>query len=61
MATGFMLNQSAAREQLKSIDPEIRVGEEFITALNDLVAAQMKLAIERCKANGRKTLQKQDL
>lgn len=61
MAAGSIVVQSNVRDMIKGIDPEVRVGDEFLTALTESLQNTVKEAIERCKANGRKTLQKQDL
>lgn len=59
MAEGRTVVQSVVREQIKAA--EMRCGEDFLEALNELVASQVKKAIGRAKENGRQTLKPQDL
>lgn len=49
--------KSAVRDLLKGV----RVSEDFWKALDALVTAQVKKAMERAKANGRKTVRGADL
>ncbi|MEM5836649.1 MAG: DUF1931 domain-containing protein [Candidatus Aenigmatarchaeota archaeon] len=49
--------KSAVRELLKGV----RVSEDFWKALDASVTAQVKKAMERAKANGRKTVRGADL
>jgi histone H3/H4 len=51
--------ESRAKELVKAA--ELRSGEEFIAALNETVAGLVKSAAARARANGRVTLQPQDL
>lgn len=49
--------KSAVRAQLKGM----RAGGDFFKALDDKISWKVKRAIERAKANGRKTLRACDL
>lgn len=52
-----LIVKSAVRELVK----EFRVSPDFFTALDKLVSDQVKCAMARAKANGRKTLRGYDL
>ncbi|TAL47902.1 DUF1931 domain-containing protein [archaeon] len=49
--------KSAVRAQLKGM----RAGGDFLKALDNTVALKLKKAVERAKANGRKTCRGCDL
>lgn len=51
--------QSKVRDYIRSKD--MRVSEDFITALSESVYAELDKAIHRCKENGRSTLRSCDL
>ncbi len=57
MATKALVVKSAVRAQAKGY----RISPDFFKALDKLVADQIKCAISRAKANGRKTLRGYDL
>lgn len=49
------------KSKVKDVVEDVNVGGDFAEALNREVIALVKKAVERCKANGRKTLRPQDL
>ena len=55
----MLLVQSKVREEIRK--KEMRVSEEFLTALNDEVYALIDKAAARCNGNHRKTLDKSDV
>lgn len=55
----MLLVQSKVREEIRKKD--LRVSDEFLTALNDEVFAIVEKAIARCIGNNRKTLGKSDV
>jgi len=50
-----------ARVQAMAHDAEVNVSGEFYEALDNYVADGIRKAVARSKANGRKTLQPEDL
>jgi len=57
MAAKALVVKSAVRAQAKGY----RISPDFFKALDKLVADQIKRAVARAKANGRKTLRGYDL
>lgn len=55
----MLLVQSKVRDEIRKKD--LRVSDEFLTALNDELYAVIDKAIRRCGDNGRKTLGKADV
>lgn len=51
---------SKTKEYIKD-SSEVRVGGEFLDALNEHVIQTINRAIKRCEGNGRKTLRPEDL
>ncbi len=49
------------KSKIKSAVPELNVAAEVMPALNKKVHDLLKIAAERAKANGRRTLQARDL
>jgi histone H3/H4 len=49
------------KSKIKSAVPEMNVAGEVVDALNKKVEQLLKEAVERAKANGRRTLQARDL
>lgn len=49
------------KDVAQSDDPSTRIASEFYDALNVEVEKLIKKAVDRAKANGRKTLQPMDL
>jgi hypothetical protein len=58
-AREMLIVQSKVREEMKKKD--VRVSEEFLTALNDEIYLLLDRAVARCAGNNRKTLAKQDV
>ena len=56
-----MVTQSKVKEFAKTLDPEIRVGGEFMAELNEKLAATINNSMQRCYGNKRKTLKPSDL
>ena len=52
---------SKVKELVKSIDPEMRTGSDFIEELSTGVGEIVKAAIQRAKVDGRKTIKADDL
>lgn len=55
----MLLVQSKVRDEIKK--KELRVSDEYLTALNDEIYALIEKSIKRCMENGRKTLGKADV
>ena len=49
------------KSKIKEVAEEVNVSGDFAEALNKKVEALILEACERCKANGRKTVQSKDL
>ena len=49
------------KTQIKSVVGDINISEEFYPALNQTVEKIIKKALERAKANNRRTLMARDL
>jgi histone H3/H4 len=49
------------KAKIKEIAGDFNVASDFSDALNEKVKADIKVAIERAKANGRRTLMAKDL
>ncbi|MEM3374657.1 MAG: DUF1931 domain-containing protein [Candidatus Woesearchaeota archaeon] len=49
------------KSQIKQIVGDVSIAEEFYPALNQEVENLIKRALERAKANGRRTLMARDL
>lgn len=56
-----MVVQSKAKEFAKALDPDIRMGSEFMSELNEKLAATINDSVHRCIGNKRKTLKPSDL
>lgn len=56
-----LIIQSKVREEVRKNKPEFRLSEEFLTELSASVERTINGAIKRCEANGRKTLNAQDI
>jgi hypothetical protein len=61
IAIPSMVTQSKVKEFAKTLDPEIRVGGEFMAELNEKLAATINDSMRRCYGNKRKTLKPSDL
>ena len=53
--------QSKAKEFAKTLDPDIRMGSEFMAELNEEIAKTINNSVRRCNENKRKTLKPSDL
>lgn len=53
--------QSRVKETVQSVEADFRISADFLDALDGHVRAILKEAVVRARANGRKTLQSQDL
>ena len=57
-----ILIMSKTRESIKELGKgEVRVSEEYLSALNDKVHALIDSSLARCSGNGRKTLRPEDV
>ena len=57
-----ILIQSKTRDLVKELGKgEVRVSEEFLTALNEKTHKDIAAALKRCDGNGRKTLRAEDI
>lgn len=53
--------ESRVKAYVRSIEPEFNVGGDLAEAVNKVVEVVLKQAVERTKANGRKTVQGRDV
>ncbi len=49
------------KSAIRNLAKDFRISPDFFTALDKIVADQVKCAVARAKANGRKTLRGYDL